>query len=331
MKQTLIALGAAIVVGLGIYVWAHQPAPAPNTPIKIGVIVPLTDAFAQYGEEVRKGIFAAAGSSNVEFIFEDEKCDAKTAISAFQKLTSVDGVKFIIGPGCGSPQEAVVPLLQSAGVVAVVPSAASKDLYAKSGGYFFNIQYSLEDESKFVAAQMYAKGYKKVALVTYANSFSDTHAKSFRANFAGMIVVDTRILDGNTDLLPVLTKIKAAGVDAIYAPDISFFFAGATAKMQQLKMTTPVWSTYVAELPGVRPLVEGVTYSFPANIKGSEGAVYGLAKLAAETLAPLAVECKNDVACVKQKLESSNKFVEGVYKSEIILKKIESGSAIKLQ
>ncbi len=328
--QKLYALIAVVLIAAAVYAWASRPVPN-HEPIRIGVIAPLTDAFAQYGEEVRKGIFAAEGSSSVQFIFEDEKCDAKTAVSAFQKLTSVDGVKFIIGPGCGSPQEAIVPLLQNAGVVVLAPSAASRDLYQKSGGYFFDIQYSLEDESRFVAQQMYARGYKKVALITYANSFSDAHAKSFRANFKGSIVIDERMLQDSADLLPLLTKIKAAGVDAIYAPDISFFFSNAEAKMAQLALHLPVFSTYVAELPGVRPLVEGVIYSFPANLPGSEGGVYALSKAAAEVLAPAVVECKENAECVKQKLLSSGQFDQfGVAKRELILKKIEAGQVVKL-
>ena len=151
-------------------------------PIKIGVLAPLSGPVADYGEEIRNGVLAGKGDSQVEFIFEDEQCDAKAAVSAFQKLTTFDKVSLIIGPGCGSPQEALAPLLKDKRVVMLVPSAASRTLYDASGGQFFNIQYSLEDESKFVAEEMLKRGFKKVALVTYGNAFSATHAKSFKEN-----------------------------------------------------------------------------------------------------------------------------------------------------
>ena len=349
MNKPSKVLISVIVIILLVIVWfvAHETKKqASKTPINIGVIAPLTGAFADYGENVKAGVqagLAAAGvgtSTNIGVVYADEQCDPKVAVSAYQKLTAIDGVKFIVGPGCGSPQEAIVPLLAQDGVVVIVPSAASADLSQKSGGNFFNIQYSLEDESKFNAEQIYAMNHKNVAIITYANAFSKTHHDSFVKNFKGTVVSDQVVQEENADILPYLTKIKAAKPDAIYAPDIAFFFAGATAKLKQLKMgSIPVFTTYVAELPSVIPVVEGVTYSFPANLdeEGAtttsvgRGAVYELSKQAAETLVPIVLSCGDEPLCVKGKLSSSGTFDgNGVYKRGMILKKIVGGVPVVL-
>jgi len=328
MSNNTRIIGGIVMIILIVWIIVATRGGQLSGPLKIGVIVPLSGPFADYGEDVKKGILAAGTSTDIQLVFEDERCDPKETVTAFHKLTDIDQVHFILGPGCGSPQEAIVPLLSTAKTVVVVPSAASRGLFAASGGYFFNIQYSLEDESKYVAETMDAKGLKKVALVTYGNAFSKTHGDSFRANFKGEIAVDTVLLDDNANLLPELTKIKAAKVDAIYSPDISFFFAGATAKLKQLGMTMPVYTTYVAELPSVIPLVDGVYYSFPADIAETGGAVFNLSKQAASTLIPLVAECRGDSDCVKDKLLASGKFdTSGVYKRGMILKQIVKGGA----
>jgi len=332
------ALITVIVLILLLLVWfvsSEVDKQGADTPMNIGVIAPLTGTFADYGENVKAGVVAGlvasmGTSTNVGVIYADDQCDAKMAVTAYRKLTDINQAKFIIGPGCGSPQEAIAPLLNEDGVVVVVPSAASSDLSRQSGGNFFNIQYSLEDESKFNAEQMYAMGYKNVAVITYANAFSKTHDDAFHANFKGTIVGDQVITDNEADLLPYLTKIKAAKPDAMYAPDIAFFFAGASAKLKQLKMdNVPVFTTYVAELPAVIPLVEGVTYSFPSDLTTgttTKGAVYELSRQAAETLVPIIVSCGGESLCVKGKLSSTGKFDgNGVFKRQIVLKKVVKG------
>ena len=327
-KAVKIIIGVVVLV---LLVWAvgtkSEPnEPEENTPIKIGIIAPLTGPVADYGEEIRKGVTAGASAAGIELVFEDDKCDPKEGVSAFKKLAEFDKVQFIIGPACGSSQEAIVPLLAGKEIMTVVPAAASSALYAQSGNNFFNIQYSLQDESKFVAEKMTALGYTKVALVSYGNAFSKAHADSFREHFAGTIAIDSVITDENTNLSTEVTKIKAAGVDAIYSPDISFFFAAGLTKLREQKVAVPVFSTYVVELPAVREVVADVMYSYPAEIADTEAAVFGLSKRAAELLSQAVLECKGVYSCVHDKLTTSGLFdPNGVYHRGIILKQIKNG------
>ncbi|MDB5254312.1 MAG: extracellular ligand-binding receptor [Parcubacteria group bacterium] len=332
-KTTKVVIGLVLVV---LVIWGvsksstNKKTSGTQTPIKIGVITVLSGDFASYGEDMRNGIQSAA-VPGVEFVFEDDKCEPKDAVGVFQKMTEIDGIKFFIGPGCGSPQEAVSPLVASKNVVAVAPSAASRGLFASSKGGFFNIQYSLEDESKFIAESLYASGIRKVSLIVYGNAFSKAHADSFRKNFKGEIVTATMLQDDNQNILTELTKIRAATPDAIYSPDMSFFFADGLGKMKQLNMTIPVYTTYVAELPAARKLVEGVKYSFPGNLSGDKGATYELSKEAAQLLATLVSECKSDVSCVKEKINSSGQFDEfGANKRPIVLKQIKGGIPVQV-
>lgn len=316
-----------LIIGGALISDNNTPSASPNSEdtIKIGVIAPLTGVVAEYGEEIRRGVTDGL-TDGISAVFEDDKCSPKDAVSAFKKLADFQDIHFIIGPACGSPQEAVAPLLKNQPTIAIMPSAASSELYAQSGNNLYNIQYSLQDESKFVAQKMFELGYKRVALVSYANAFSQAHADSFRKNFAGEIALESQFADEATDVSTELSKISNARVDAIYSPDISFFFANGVQKLADRKIQLPIFSTYVTELPAARPFVPGVFYSFPNNLNGSEGAVYGLSRQATQLLSQAVKKCESKYDCVKKYLDESNQFgTNGISVRSFVLKQITSG------
>ncbi len=325
----ITALIIIILVVLGITKGPSKSGEAPEEPVKIGVITPLTGFLADFGEEIKNGVLAAPAISGVEFVFQDDACDPKMTVSAYKKLVEFDKIQFLIGPACGSPQEAVIPLLKEGDVLTVVPAAASRTLFDQSDKKFFNIQYALEDESKFIAEKLTELGYEKVALVSFKNAFSETHTQSFRDNFKGTIAVDAVLQDEKIDPSSEILKIKAAEVDAVYSPDISFFFAGGLSKLRDLQVTAPVFATYVAEVPAARTLVPDVYYSFPGDLSGTEGALFNLSREAAELLGETVSDCKGEYDCVHRKLISSNLFDStGTSKRSLVLKKIKDGATV---
>ena len=66
--------------------------------LKFGVMAPLTGDAAAYGLSVQKGIDLAKKNLglDVELIYEDSRCDAKEAVTAINKLISLDGVQAVI-------------------------------------------------------------------------------------------------------------------------------------------------------------------------------------------------------------------------------------------
>ena len=58
-------------------------------------------------------------------------------LSIAKKLVEFDKVAFILGPGCGSPQVTLAPLLRSSGVLAMLSSSATQGLFELSGGNYF--------------------------------------------------------------------------------------------------------------------------------------------------------------------------------------------------
>jgi len=81
------------------------------TTVKIGVVAPFSGDAAAFGEEIQRildfeldTINAKAKSNGYQFelVYEDGKCNGAESNAAFQKLTDVDGVKFILGGACSS-------------------------------------------------------------------------------------------------------------------------------------------------------------------------------------------------------------------------------------
>lgn len=320
-----------LVIIISVARGAFDKASEKNSgPIKVGVIAPFSGVVADYGEQVRKGVEAAniSDTSRIQFIFEDDQCDAKTAISAFKKLTDFDKVHYIIGPACGSPQSAIAPLLVGRDTLAIVPSAASRGLYAMSEGHLYNMQYALEDEAKFIAEEMYARGFKNVAVISYQNDFSQVEVDSFKKNFKGNIVRELSYANDVSDVQTELTKIKSGGYDAVFVADISFYFGGGLKKMHTLGIDVPVFSPYPVELPAVRSLVDGVYYSFASDITDGKGGVFGISQQSAELLAGAFAKCGDDYRCVKSFVDTSGFDQTGVKQRTLILKQIKGGEPV---
>ena len=97
----------------------------PDT-FRIGVMESLTGAGETYGtvasqsKQMALDEINAAGGINgrmLEFVVEDSTCSAQDAITAYNKLTNVDGIKIILGTSCSGAMLGVAPLAEEDGVV----------------------------------------------------------------------------------------------------------------------------------------------------------------------------------------------------------------------
>ena len=108
-----------------------------NAPYRIGVMESLTGAGETYGTVASQSkqmaldeINAAGGIDGrmLEFVVEDSKCSAQDAITAYNKLTNVDGIKIILGTSCSGAMLGVAPLAEEDGVVLFSGLASSPDI-----------------------------------------------------------------------------------------------------------------------------------------------------------------------------------------------------------
>lgn len=330
-KHTMgIIIGAAVVILVTGFNIAQKPKRA--TDVSIGLILPMTDFLKSYGENALKGAQdAIKDQTGIKLVVEDDKCQSNSALSAFKKLTEVNHADLIIGPLCGSPQEAVAPLLKNVRIPIILPAAASSNLFNQSDGTMFNIQYSLENEGKAIADRMYADGHKKAVVITYKNGFSESETKGFVSSYKGEVVKQIVFGDNTSDIRTELVKLKSLDFDAVFVSEIAFFFSKGNNLMQQYGLDQQLYSPYPVEDPSARPLAEHVIYSYPGDIISEYGATYGLAYAAVKKAVAVARSCNSNKECMIEKLSKDDDFDgAGTSIRGILFKKIISGQPVGL-
>ena len=300
---------------------------------KIGVVIPLTGNFARFGEKVRKGIEKAPAES-IEYIYEDEGCLPAQAIKSYKKLTNVDGIKYFLGPACGSPQTALAPMLNNNKQVVVLPNSAPRRVFELSKGRMFSAQHSIEEESIFNAQKAYQLGSRKVVILFFENDFSRAHEAAFTKEFKGKVLATLTYTSQDVSALKaLLLRIKTLKPDTLYIPDAFPLMQGL---MKELKLTglekLRVMSVYSAGFVDVLEVVgvhgDGLIFSYPDI--GTKDAAYHFPEIAASMLAKATQECadSND-ECVLKSLKSNNKFDEyGVLRGNLALKTIKNGKFV---
>ena len=222
-------------------------------PFRIGVMESLTGPGETYGTVAVRAKQMAADEINaaggidgrmLELIVEDSKCGAQDAISAYKKLTSVDGMKIILGTSCSGAMLGVAPLAEADGVVLFSGLASNPDI-AQAGDYIFRTQISDIEVGINTGNVLWADGIRRLATITeetdYAEGVRRTSVAQFTEN-GGEVVAEERYASDITDFRSQLTKLLAARPDALHVAPQSEFAAGAIVKQaRELGYDRPIY------------------------------------------------------------------------------------------
>src|SRR5262249_3017181 len=105
--------------------------------VRVGAISPFTGEGADYGKAARTGIDLAVDEINanggvkgkqIEVIYEDDKGNPRDAVSAFQKLATVDKVPAVLGPFYSGNVLAVAPDADRLRVLLLTGSGTSDNI-----------------------------------------------------------------------------------------------------------------------------------------------------------------------------------------------------------
>ena len=309
---------------------------AEPTPQKIGVLLPLTGNFASYGALVRKEI-EKVQPPGIEWVFEDDLCEPANAISAFQKLSVADGAKFILGPCCGSPQKAVAPLLAGKKQIALLPNAASTQVFELSAKRMYSVQYSLEADGAFVAEQMNQRGLKKAAVIFVDTDFSQALQAAFLKSFKGKVAYTMQAPAFDAQYMKAAAlKLKKTDFDSIFIPDASPLILGLLTELKKLEIPRrPAFSVYAAQMKDVldseKENAEGLLYSYP-DVPAGEDAFGYFPRIAAKILAEKVLRCAGDVDCVAKNFAGDKTFQsDGTLGGKLVLKTVHKGHFVLAQ
>ena len=132
-NQPLTALLLLVLAASVLFI----ACPGGKSEIKIGAILTLSGEAAPYGQSAKNALemglkeARADGSlkdREVSLVFEDDRLDPKTGVSAFRKLVETDKVTSVIGPMMSSVALAIAPVANDKKVILLSPSASSPSL-----------------------------------------------------------------------------------------------------------------------------------------------------------------------------------------------------------
>lgn len=223
MKKSSI-LGILVLVLFSLFMgtaWAAKT-------VRIGVMCPLTGAWASEGQDMKQIVELLAAETNkvggingktVEIVIEDDGGDPRQAALAAQRLTTRDVVA-VIGTYGSSVTEASQNIYDEAEIIQIGTGSTSIRLTEKKLPYFFRT-CPRDDEQGIVAAKAIdAMKFNKVAILhdntSYAKGLAD-ESRPLLEKAGKKIVFFDALTPGERDYNAILTKLKSA------APDVIFF------------------------------------------------------------------------------------------------------------
>ena len=216
---------ASLAVALLIGVLAARPE-AQQT-IKIGVIQPLTGAFAASGTYVSNGARIAADEINagggvlgrkIELVVEDNKSNPTEAASVAEKLIVRDKVPVLMGAWGSSLTLAVMPKLMEYQVPMLVETSSSDKITTIGNPFVFRISPPSSVEATGFARMIDQLKIGKADFLVVNNDWglgtADQFTRMFKAHNIKVGLVENMAQNAQ-DMSAQLAKIKASDADTL--------------------------------------------------------------------------------------------------------------------
>ncbi|MDO8693687.1 MAG: ABC transporter substrate-binding protein [Sheuella sp.] len=201
-------------------------------PIKIGLVAALSGQSALSGAAISKGlaiaidqINAAGGLLNgrkLELVRRDDESNPAKGVVAARELIFKEKVAVIFG-GLDTPVSmAIVPLVNQEKIPFMGPWAAGTPITNNGANPNFVFRVSAVDEIVDQGMVDYAqKTFKtsKFGLILVNNPWGESNEKGLKAALAakGLTAVGSEKFEANdVDIVPQLTRLKAAGADTLF-------------------------------------------------------------------------------------------------------------------
>ena len=220
MRKAVFLITAVM---LSLVFWSCQEKGAG---VNIGVILPLTGDFAQYGQSGKKGLTVALENFkkehpelSVNVVIEDDKADTKTAISAVTKLTDINKVDIIVGAMASGVTLSIAPVINNKKVVLMAPTSTASEV-TNAGEYVFRVCVSDAFEGQSMADYVAVNFRDKKIGVVYINN---DYGIGLKTNFIrssmekGLPIAYESGYNSNTkDFRTLINTLKQNNIDLLY-------------------------------------------------------------------------------------------------------------------
>ena len=286
MFQRRTFLQVAVAAALGA---VALPAAA-QEPIKIGLVTALSGQSARAGEAITRGLTIAIDELNAkggvlkgrkfELIRRDDEATPAKGVIAARELVFKEKVAVLFG-GLDTPVSlAIVPIVNEAKVPFMGPWAAGTPITRNGANPNFVFRVSAVDEIVDKAMVQYAQktfNAKNCGMILVNNPWGESNQKGLLAALTakGLKPAGIEKFEQNdVDVVPQLTRLKAAGADCLYLVGNVGPSAQVVKSLDRMGWKVPIVSHWgpaggrFTELAGPSaPSVHFVqTYSFFGNL-----------------------------------------------------------------
>lgn len=257
-KSSIWLVVVIVIVAVAAVLLIAQQKPTEEV-IKIGSIGILTGNAADAGIASKNGIDMAIQKINssggidgkrLTAVHEDSQADVKTAISAFKKLTEIDGIDIIIGTTWSNTGLALVELAKEKEILMISPSLGVAEFNEASKFIFTTIPHDFILSGE-LANYVYEKGHRKVAIIGAQQIWVKEQTNAFKKRFEELGGSITVLIEPNPEDTNVSTealKIKESedDIDAIISTTDGLFVGVRIAKkIKELGIELPIYSVIV--------------------------------------------------------------------------------------
>jgi branched-chain amino acid transport system substrate-binding protein len=276
-----LAAAAAIAVPLLLILTLHNCSPAPEEPIEVGVLAPLTGSLAVWGVNTERGVRLAADRINaaggidgrqVRLLVEDSECRPATAVAALRNWAS-RGVPVVVGAICSADVLAMAPIAERSRVV-ILSTGASNPAISDAGEFIFRNWPSDRIQGELTADHAFERGLRNVAILYVDNAYGQGLEAVFGEHFrelGGAIALSPSetYAEGDDDFRAQLARIADSGADALYLPAYTREYPAILAQARELGLGVPIIASETFDDPGTiersGAAAEGVTFPSPAS------------------------------------------------------------------
>jgi len=246
LSAFLVAIAVLCLPGL---------AAAQSDTVKIGAVLSVTGPASFLGEPEKNTVqmmvdqVNAAGGvigKKLEVVILDDETDVNKAVLGAQRLVRMDKVVAVMGPTTSGNTLAIMQNVAAAEVPMISFSAAEKIVSPVNPWIFKNPQSDRHAVAR-ILGHAKGRGYKKIAILTVSDGYGQAGREVLKELVpAGgfELVADEVYGPKDTDMTAQLTKIKAAGPDAIVCWGTNPGPAVVAKNRVQLGMDTPLYMSH---------------------------------------------------------------------------------------
>ena len=231
MKKTIAILLLALAVAV-----SANAAPASNE-VLVGCLQDITGPTSTLGKMIKEGAQWAVDEINksggikgrqVKLIVYDTRGDVQEAINAFKRLCTSDKVSAIIGPPVANIGIAIAPISEQYKVPVLGFAIDDRATIKPSGQPYKNMflfQPSSDQQGAIMADfAVRERNLKNFGIIyNQGNAYSVSLVGPFKDTLKNLpgtnVAIEVPYQPNDKDFKTMLSKIKEANVDAIYAPN----------------------------------------------------------------------------------------------------------------